>query len=356
LYNPLIFIIGPTAIGKSTLALKIAKKIDGEIINADSMQVYKDLNILTARPTKEDNELITHHLYGYVESSFRYNVSKWCNDIIEVIKNKRISVGAPYFNSTALPILLPGFLLMSVAPALSWQTNKFPKFKNYLFIFIFLSVATFIITFFTTFSTWGFVGILLSLFIITASLFSLYNNFRKYGFKNIIMTDSQGIIYKERENLNPTKQEMATFTNHDLIKGDLSEALKNSDIFIGVSKPNIVTESMIESMNKNPIVFALSNPVPEIMPDLAKNAGAQIVATGRSDFPNQVNNVLSFPGIFRGALDIRAKRITDDMKLAAAEALANSIENPSVDEILPYSLDKSVVPKVAEAVKKAYRD
>jgi len=178
----------------------------------------------------------------------------------------------------------------------------------------------------------------------------------KYGFKNIIMTDSQGIIYKERENLNPTKQEMATFTNHDLIKGDLSEALKNSDIFIGVSKPNIVTESMIESMNKNPIVFALSNPVPEIMPDLAKNAGAQIVATGRSDFPNQVNNVLSFPGIFRGALDIRAKRITDDMKLAAAEALANSIENPSVDEILPYSLDKSVVPKVAEAVKKAYRD
>jgi len=176
----------------------------------------------------------------------------------------------------------------------------------------------------------------------------------KYGFKSIIMTDSQGIIYKERENLNPIKQEIATITNHDLIKGELSEALKGADIYIGVSKPGIVTEEMIKSMNPNPIVFALSNPIPEIMPDLAKAAGAKIIATGRSDFPNQVNNVLAFPGIFRGALDIRAKRITDDMKLAAAEALANSIENPTVDEILPYSLDKSVVPKIAEAVKEAY--
>ncbi len=178
----------------------------------------------------------------------------------------------------------------------------------------------------------------------------------KYGFKNIIMTDSQGIIHEGRENLNPVKQEMATMTNHDLIKGDLSEALKRADIFIGVSKPGIVTEEMIKSMNPDPLIFALSNPIPEIMPDLAKNAGAQIVATGRSDFPNQVNNVLAFPGIFRGALDIKAKRITDEMKLAAAEALAEAIENPTVDEILPYSLDKSVVPKIAEAVKSAYRD
>jgi malate dehydrogenase (oxaloacetate-decarboxylating) len=178
----------------------------------------------------------------------------------------------------------------------------------------------------------------------------------KYGFKNIIMTDSQGIIHEGRENLNPVKQEMATMTNHDLIKGDLFEALKRADIFIGVSKPGIVTEEMIKSMNPQPIIFALSNPIPEIMPDLARNAGAQIVATGRSDFPNQVNNVLAFPGIFRGALDIRAKRITDEMKLAAAEALAEAIENPTVDEILPYSLDKSVVPKIAEAVKSAYRD
>ena len=178
----------------------------------------------------------------------------------------------------------------------------------------------------------------------------------KYGFKNIIMTDSQGIIHEGRENLNPVKQEMATMTNHDLIKGDLSEALKRADIFIGVSKPGIVTEDMIKSMNPEPIIFALSNPIPEIMPDLAKNAGARIVATGRSDFPNQVNNVLAFPGIFRGALDIRAKRITDSMKLAAADALANSIENPTVDEILPYSLDKSVVPRIAEVVKGAYRE
>ena len=178
----------------------------------------------------------------------------------------------------------------------------------------------------------------------------------KYGFKNIVMTDSQGIIHEGRENLNPVKQEMAKMTNHDLIKGNIDEALQRSDIFIGVSKPGIVTEDMIKSMNPKPIIFALSNPIPEIMPDLAKNAGASIVATGRSDFPNQVNNVLAFPGIFRGALDIRAKRITDDMKLAAADALANSIENPTVDEILPYSLDKSVVPRIAEAVKGAYRE
>ena len=178
----------------------------------------------------------------------------------------------------------------------------------------------------------------------------------KYGFKNIIMTDSQGIIHEGRENLNPTKQEMAKITNHDLVKGNIEDALKQSDIFIGVSRPNIVTEEMIRSMNPDPIVFALSNPIPEIMPDLAKNAGASIVATGRSDFPNQVNNVLAFPGIFRGALDIRAKRITDDMKLAAAEALASSIENPTTDEIIPYSLDKTVVPKIAEAVKGAYQE
>lgn len=178
----------------------------------------------------------------------------------------------------------------------------------------------------------------------------------KYGFKNLIMTDSQGIIYKDRENLNPIKQEMATITNHDLVKGSIEDALKDTDIFIGVSKPNLVTEEMIKTMNEQPIIFALSNPIPEIMPDLAKNAGASIVATGRSDFPNQVNNVLSFPGIFRGALDIRAKRITDNMKLAAAEALASAIENPTSEEILPYSLDKSVVPRIAEAVKAAYQN
>lgn len=178
----------------------------------------------------------------------------------------------------------------------------------------------------------------------------------KYGFKNIIMTDSQGIIHEDRENLNPIKEEMAKITNHDLIKGPLENALKDSDIFIGVSKPNLITEEMIRTMNPEPIIFALSNPIPEIMPNIAKKAGASVVATGRSDFPNQVNNVLAFPGIFRGALDIRAKRITDDMKLAAAEALAESIENPSKEEILPYSLDKSIVPKIAEAVKKAYRE
>lgn len=178
----------------------------------------------------------------------------------------------------------------------------------------------------------------------------------KYGFKNIIVLDTEGIIYKGRKNLNKTKEEIASITNHNLLQGDLTEAMKRADVFIGLSKPNLVTIDMIKSMNDKPIIFALANPTPEIMPDLAKEAGAYIVATGRSDFPNQVNNVLAFPGIFRGALDIRAKRITDEMKLSAAKALASIIKNPTRDEIIPYTLDKSIVPKIAEAVKMAYRE
>ena len=179
----------------------------------------------------------------------------------------------------------------------------------------------------------------------------------KYGFKNIILLDSKGIIYEGRENLTESKINIAKITNHDLLKGDLSEAIKNSDIFIGVSgSANSVTEEMIRSMNPNPIIFALSNPNPEITPELAKQAGVRIMATGRSDYPNQVNNVLGFPGIFRGALDIRAKKITDSMKLAAAEAIAYHVENPTEEMIIPNALDKSVVPKIAEAVKRAYQE
>ena len=176
----------------------------------------------------------------------------------------------------------------------------------------------------------------------------------KYGFKKLIILDSIGIIYEGRENLNSVKNEISKITNHDLLKGGLSEALKDADVFIGVSRPNLLTGEMVKSMN-NPIIFAMANPIPEIMPDEAKNAGAFIVATGRSDFPNQVNNVLAFPGIFRGALDIRAKKITDKMKLDAAEALAGTIE-PSIDKILPDPLDKSVVTAIAKAVKKAYKE
>src|SRR3989344_3616627 len=160
------------------------------------------------------------------------------------------------------------------------------------------------------------------------------------------------------------KELIAELTNLDCIidtnfksclKGDLKNALKNADIFIGVSKGNLLTKEMIGSMNKNPIIFALANPNPEIMPDLAKEAGAFIVGTGRSDFPNQINNVLAFPGIFRGALDIKAKRITDKMKIAAAEALASVIK-PSVDKILPSPFDKEIVPRIADAVKEAYQE
>ncbi|MBS3094424.1 NAD-dependent malic enzyme [Candidatus Pacearchaeota archaeon] len=174
-----------------------------------------------------------------------------------------------------------------------------------------------------------------------------------YGFKNIILCDSKGIIYEGRENLDESKKEISKITNFKKIKGSLKDALKNADIVVGVSKEKLISKEDIKLMNKKPIVFALANPVPEIMPDEAKAGGAFIVATGRSDFPNQINNVLAFPGIFRGALDIRAKKITTEMKIAAAETLANLV-NPSVEKILPLPLDKTIVPAVAEAVKKSW--
>lgn len=178
----------------------------------------------------------------------------------------------------------------------------------------------------------------------------------KYGFKNIILIDSRGTIYDGRNELTKEKKEISKLTNFDLVKGNLEDAIKGADIFIGVSKGNLLNDNHVKSMNEKPIIFALANPVPEIMPDLAKKAGAFIIATGRSDFPNQVNNSLAFPGIFRGALDIKAKRITDDMKLAAAEAIANLVKNPSQENIIPFPLDKNVVQAVAEAVKKAYKE
>ena len=178
----------------------------------------------------------------------------------------------------------------------------------------------------------------------------------KYGFKNIILIDSKGTIYDGRNELTKEKKEISKLTNFDLVKGNLEDAIKGADIFIGVSKGNLLNENHIKSMNEKPIIFALANPVPEIMPDTAKKAGAFIIATGRSDFPNQVNNSLAFPGIFRGALDIRAKRIADEMKLSAAEAIASLVKNPTPENIIPFSLDKNVVTAVAEAVKKAYKE
>jgi malate dehydrogenase (oxaloacetate-decarboxylating) len=171
--------------------------------------------------------------------------------------------------------------------------------------------------------------------------------------KDVILVDSKGVIYAGRESLNKYKEDMAQLTNKELLRGGLEEALSGADVFIGVSKGNIVTEQMVGSMNKNAIVFAIANPTPEIMPDKAKKAGAAVVGTGRSDFPNQINNVLAFPGIFRGALDARAKRITDRMKLAAAYALAKYVKDPNKENIIPSALDRQVAVVVAEAVKKA---
>ncbi len=178
------------------------------------------------------------------------------------------------------------------------------------------------------------------------------------GLKNVILCDRKGAIWKGRDGLNAEKAEMAEITNAACEKGSLAEVLKGADVFIGVSAPGCVTEEMVASMNRDAILFPMANPVPEIMPDLAKKAGAAVVGTGRSDFPNQINNVLAFPGIFRGALDVRASDINDAMKIAAAHAIAAFVteDKLSPDYIIPSALDKSVAKAVAEAVAKAARE
>lgn len=177
------------------------------------------------------------------------------------------------------------------------------------------------------------------------------------GVKDLIMCDKKGIIYEGQEGLDPSKQEISKYTNPEKLKGLLGDALKNSDVLIGVSAPNVVTEEMVRTMSKDAIIFAMANPTPEIFPDKAKAAGARIVGTGRSDYPNQINNVLAFPGIFRGALDVRAKEINEEMKVAAAYAIANSIAESELNEenIIPKAFDKAVQDKVAEAVRTAAR-
>jgi len=174
----------------------------------------------------------------------------------------------------------------------------------------------------------------------------------KLGVKDLILLDSVGIISKDRSDLNKYKKEIAEVTNNDGKKGDLKNAMKSADVFIGLSKAGLVSKEMVRTMNNDPIIIAMANPVPEIMPDEAKEAGAKCVGTGRSDFPNQINNVLAFPGVFRGVLDERKKQITDDMKLNAAKAIASLVKNPSYDCFIPSVFDKKIVEKVAEAVKR----
>jgi malate dehydrogenase (oxaloacetate-decarboxylating) len=171
--------------------------------------------------------------------------------------------------------------------------------------------------------------------------------------KDIVVCDSKGAIHRDRSNLSSDKQQLLAWTNRDNRKGTVQEVLKGADVFIGVSKGNLLKAEDVRGMAKDPIILAMANPIPEIMPDEAKAAGAAIVGTGRSDFPNQVNNVLVFPGIFRGALDSGAARITETMKITAARALASAIDNPDREHILPDPLDHSVAPKIAAAVASA---
>ena len=174
-----------------------------------------------------------------------------------------------------------------------------------------------------------------------------------YGFKNAILCDSKGIICDGMDGLNPVKQQMAKITNPNHEMGKLADAVKGADIFVGVSAPGVLTGDMVKTMNKDSIILAMANPVPESMPDEAKAAGARIVGTGRSDFPNQVNNVVAFPGIFRGALEGRARQITEEMKMAAALAIANLVPEDKLNEenIMPEAFDPKVATTVAEAVK-----
>mgnify|MGYP004723091971 FL=1 len=177
------------------------------------------------------------------------------------------------------------------------------------------------------------------------------------GLKNLTMVDRAGIIYEGMDGLNPEQQYMSTITNRSKKTGTLADAMKGADLFIGVSAPNIVNEEMVKSMADEPIIFAMANPTPEIMPDVAKKAGARIVGTGRSDFPNQINNVLAFPGIFRGALDCRASEINEEMKAAASYAIASLVSGDELNDkyILPKAFDTRVGKAVAEAVMEAAR-
>ncbi len=191
-----------------------------------------------------------------------------------------------------------------------------------------------------------------------AAAISICRLLLSYGFKDVTLCDRNGAIYEGRPGLNWIKDEMAKVTNRSMIKGSLADVIVGADVFIGVSAPNMVTQDMVRSMANDPIVFACANPTPEIFPDEAKAAGARVVSTGRSDYPNQINNVLAFPGIFRGTFDVRASDINEEMKIAAAEALAGIVSDEELSEeyIIPKPLDRRVGPVVAAAVAKAARE
>ena len=176
-----------------------------------------------------------------------------------------------------------------------------------------------------------------------------------HGAQNVILADRQGIVHRGRTDLNSAKRAILDVSNPENQQGELADALRGADVFVGVSVAGLMTEEMVRSMARDSIIFAMANPVPEIMPDAAYNGGAAVMGTGRSDFPNQINNSLAFPGIFRGALDVRAPRISTNMKIAAAEALASLVPEPTMDRILPYTLDRIVVPTVAQAIRDTWQ-
>ena len=180
---------------------------------------------------------------------------------------------------------------------------------------------------------------------------AVLNILLSYGVKDIIVCDSKGAIYRGRKGLEPLKKRVAEKTNAQNVKGSLEDAIKEREVFIGVSKGSVLTEAMVKSMAPRPVIFALANPIPEIMPDAAKRAGVYIIATGRSDFPNQINNLLAFPGIFRGALDNKIRQFKDRMFIQAAKNIAATVKRPTPGKIIPDILDKRIVREVARAMK-----
>lgn len=171
-----------------------------------------------------------------------------------------------------------------------------------------------------------------------------------YAKPRMFAVDSKGVISKNRKDLNSEKRKLLEYTNHSGIDGSLKDIIEGTDVFIGVSQPGLLTEAMVKSMGKDPIIFAMANPTPEIMPEEAKKAGVAVIATGRSDFPNQVNNAIAFPGIFRGALDNKVRDITDKHKIAAAEAIAGLVDKPTAENIIPSVQDKNLVPTIAQVI------
>ncbi len=340
LYTPGVAALSQLLAGKPKLAFKYTFRKNSVAIISDGSAVLGlgNLGPLGALPVMEGKALLFNELAGIDAVPLVLNTQS-TEEIVKIIQNIALTFGGINLEDIAAPrcfeieqklkqtLDIPVFhddqhgTAIVVLAALINALKLVKKPKNKLKIVI---------------SGAGAAGVAITKLLI------------KYGLKNVILCDRQGAIYQgRRRHMNPVKKEIATLTNPYLLKGNLKQVIRQADVFIGVSAPNLLIAKDIQQMNRQPIIFAMSNPQPEISPTEAKRGGAYIIATGRSDYPNQVNNLLAFPGIFRGALDKRVRQITDRHKLRAAQAIASLISHPTPQKIIPAALDKRVVKKVA---------